>query len=237
MRVLYWFWPGPRLLELDHLAIEFAESGWSIKNTIRRIMNSRVYRLGEHAAADMVASDPNNEMFSYRTPRRLDAESLRDSMLAVSGQLDLTMFGYTQRKGTKSEVDYKFVSKRRSIYVPWFRNTQLDALQIFDAANPNVVTGRRTVTSMPTQALFLMNSDFARIAAENLSQRLLVDDISDEARIDQIYLVAIGRPARDAERSILVDFIARQRAKEIPQSEFWPRICHLVLTSVDFRSI
>ncbi|MFC1758356.1 DUF1553 domain-containing protein [Planctomycetota bacterium] len=229
---------GPTHPELlDHLAAEFVENGWSMKQIIRQIMNSRVYQLGENADPNAIRLDPNNEMLAYRNPRRMDAESLRDAILAVSGQLDLTMFGDTQEKGTKSEVDYKFASNRRSIYVPWFRNTQLDALQIFDAANPNVVTGRRTVTSIPTQALFLMNSEFVQVAARNFAERILADKQSDNARINKAYLIAVGRSARDSEREVLLVFIAMKRSKGISESESWTQVCHLILASVDFRTI
>ena len=99
---------------LDHLAADFVENGWSVKNVIRQIVTSRVYRLGENSDPNAAKLDPNSELFSYRTARRLDAESLRDAMLSVSGELDLTMCGATQVPGTKSEVGYNFESNRRS---------------------------------------------------------------------------------------------------------------------------
>ncbi|MCA9214775.1 MAG: DUF1553 domain-containing protein, partial [Planctomycetales bacterium] len=219
---------------LDHLAMKLIDSGWSIKSLIRYIVSSRVYQLSETPHPNAANVDPNNESFAYRSPRRLDAEVIRDAMLFVSGQLDFTMFGKTQRPNTNSELGYQFNSRRRSIYVPWFRNTQLDALQIFDAANPNVVAGYRTVTSMPTHALFLMNSEFVRDAAIGLSNRVLATE--DSERIDKAYRIAIGRAPRESELKLITQYLVQQQKENVPVSESWPKVCHLLLASIDFRS-
>ncbi len=134
---------------LDYLASKFIEDGWSTKKLIREIILSRVFRMSTTAEATSAAVDPENRLLWRANRRRVDAEVLRDSMLAISGQLDLTTGGLTIRKIEQYDLGYKFDSVRRSVYVPAFRNTMLDLFEVFDIANPNLVVGNRNTSTLP----------------------------------------------------------------------------------------
>ena len=160
---------------LDHLAVEFVQDHWSIKRLIRRLVLSRAYALSTSAPDDALKTDPNNELLTHARRRRLPAESLRDAMLAISGRLDRSAGGTSvdglaylaiATSGKKS-ADLKVEeNKRRSVYLPIVRNDLPEALRLFDMADPELVTGRRPVTNVPAQALYLMNSPFVRGCAE-----------------------------------------------------------------------
>ncbi|MEZ6044388.1 MAG: DUF1553 domain-containing protein [Planctomycetaceae bacterium] len=139
---------------LDYLAIRFIEEGWSTKQLIREIMLTRVYRLSTTYNAKAAHVDSDNRLLWRAHKRRLDAESIRDTILYLSGQLDLTAGGFTIRKLAEYDYGYEFDTVRRSVYVPVFRNAMLDLFEVFDVANPNLVVGRRTASTLPTQSLF-----------------------------------------------------------------------------------
>ncbi len=133
--------------------------------------------------------------------RRLDAECLRDAMLAVSGRLDRSLGGPTIRKGTTSEIAYRFDETRRSVYVPIFRNKLLELFEAFDFGDPNLVNGRRNVSTVATQALYLMNSPFVREQARQAARALLdVPGLDESGRLERAYRLALGRAA-DAARA------------------------------------
>ena len=133
--------------------------------------------------------------------RRLDAECLRDAMLAIGGRLDRTLGGPTIKKGTTSEITYRFDDRRRSVYTPIFRNNLLELFEVFDFGDPNLVTGRRNVSTVATQALYLMNSPFVREQARHAAQPVLAAaDLDDGERVDHAYRLAAG-PAAVAARA------------------------------------
>ncbi len=147
---------------LDYLAATFVEDDeWSVKKLIRRIVVSRVFRL---SSSTVSSADPDNELLTRGFRRRLDVESLRDSLLQISGQLDLNQVGgRTIEKITQYDNAYdhdQFSRNIRSVYVPFFRNCMLEMFEVFDIANPNLVTGQRTSSTLPSQGLFLLNSPF-----------------------------------------------------------------------------
>ncbi len=212
---------------LDHLAVGFMEDGWSVKRLVRSIVLSRTYgmnsavgwveerdppdRHGEPAIGGsrssthptVGAADPDNRLLARANRRRLDAEAIRDAMLAFSGQLDLTAAGDTIRPGTASEIGYEFADVRRSVYVPVFRNRLCDILEVFDFPDPNAVSGSRVTSTLPTQALFLMNSPFVRQQAQQAAARLLADEHLDDAgRIELAFRRALGRPPQQREREL-----------------------------------
>ena len=116
-------------------------------------------------------------------------------MLAFSGQLDLTSGGDTVRPGTATEIGYEFTELRRSIYVPVFRNRLCDILEVFDFPDPNAVAGSRVTSTLPTQALFLMNGPFIRQQSQHAARRLLADEhLDDPGRIELAFRRALGRP-------------------------------------------
>ena len=123
---------------------------------IRHIVLSRTYRLSSVGESEGLAADPENRLLWRANRKRLTAEAIRDSILAISGQLSDQQGGYTIRKFSQYDWGYEFDTVRRSVYVPLFRNTLMEVFETFDVANPNVVTGRRNETTLPTQALYLL---------------------------------------------------------------------------------
>ena len=229
----------PRLL--DHLAVEFVRNGWSTKKLIRQIVHSRTYQLSSEASPEAVQLDPENRLLSYSPRKRLDAESIRDAVLAVSGQLDLTTGGSTIKPGSTTEFGYRFnVSnldgRRRSIYVPVFRNTLLDLFTVFDFADPNLVFGRRTTSTLPTQALYFLNSPWVNQQAQHAALRVVSFEGSREQRIEFAHRLFFGRPPKPAERQLTEDYLSGANSRE-EQLTAWRQLCQALYASVDFRFV
>ena len=223
----------PSNLELlDYLALRFTEEDWSIKKLIRQIILSRVYQLSSSTDAAQEKIDLENILHWRQNRRRLQAEAIRDSILAVSGSLDRSLGGATVKSGTKTEYGYNFEGTRRSIYIPVFRNTLPEIMQVFDFADPNLVTGKRTTSSVATQALFLMNNPFVQQQARAASARFLADKApGDEEKIDHAYRLALGRSPTVREKQIILDFI---RQAGDPQTA-WTQVFQSLFASLDFR--
>lgn len=225
---------SPTNLELlDYLALRFMEEDWSIKKLIRQVMLSRVYQLSSSTDTAQEKLDLENLLHWRQNRRRLQAEAIRDSILAVSGSLDRSLGGATVKPGTKTEYGYKFEGTRRSIYTPVFRNTLPQIMEVFDFADPNLVTGKRTTSSVATQALFLMNNPFVQQQAIAASARLLGDKASTDAtkKIDYAYLLALGRNPTVREKQIILDFIKKAEDAETA----WAQVFQSLFSSLDFR--
>src|SRR5262249_49678892 len=145
---------------LDYLAHRFVEQGWSTKKLIREIMLAHVYQLSSDTNEAAAKVDPENRLLWRHNRRRLDAEVIRDTILLVSGRLQQSAGGPGLPKELVRERDHQFTDTRRSVYTPILRNKLLELFEVFDFADPNVSTGRRNVSTVPTQALYLMNSPF-----------------------------------------------------------------------------
>jgi hypothetical protein len=218
---------------LDHLATRFVAEGWSVKKLIREIVLSRVYQLSsETGDLRLEKVDLENKLHWRQNRRRLQAEAIRDAVLSVSGKLDTKSGGNTIKLGTTTEYGYQFDDTRRSLYAPVFRNTPLEILAVFDFADPNLVVGSRTTSSVPTQALFLMNSPFVRAQAAAAAQRLLAEKhLNDAVRIRQAYRRTLGRNPTAREREIILTFLANEKNP----AQAWPQIIHGLYASLDFR--
>lgn len=202
---------------LDWLAIEFVRDGWSIKRLHKRIVMSAVYRQSSAARTDGLAKDPGNRMLWRMTPRRLEAESVRDAILSVSGRLDTKMFGEPVRTTTKAsgEVvpDNEMEAGRRTVYQLVRRNTPQSLLNAFDAPVMEVNCTRRVTTTSATQALALMNSDFVTSQAEHFARRVLASGAaSDRERIATAFRMALSRQASASEMDRLLTFLDQQAA-------------------------
>ncbi|MBT5845608.1 MAG: DUF1553 domain-containing protein [Verrucomicrobiales bacterium] len=216
---------------LDHLALRFVKEGWSVKELIRGIVLSRVYQLSSETGAQAKV-DVENKLHWRQNRRRLQAEAIRDSILSVSGKLNTTMGGATIKTGTTTEYDYKFGDSRRSLYTPVYRNTPLEILAVFDFADPNLVVGERTTSSVPTQALYLMNNPFVRTQSEAAAKRLLTEELIDnDARIENAYRRTLGRNPTSSEREILLKFLGQEK----DGAKAWGTIFHSLFGSLDFR--
>ena len=210
---------------LDHLATEFVADGWSVKKLVRRIVLSRTYRQAT-ATSDR---DPENKLFGRANRRRLDAECLRDAMLAAAASLSDERGGRTFPD--KLAADYGFVdaSTRRSVYVPAFRNALPELFEAFDFADPSVCTGARSAGTVAPQALFLMNNPFVKEQAKRAAERVKGQPLpDDEARLTWAYRLVLGREPAAGERAA-----ALRHLRSKPDG--WADVVHALFASADFR--
>jgi len=216
---------------LDFLATRFIEQGWSVKRLVREIVLSRVYRLDSQPSAQALRVDPDNRLLSHVRRRRLDAESIRDALLRISGRLDLRLGGPNIKPGTKIEYGYQFTSTRRSVYVPVFRNTLPELFATFDFADPNLPIGSRTSSAIAPQALLLMNNPFvieqSRAAAGALLRR---SELTRAERIRVAWLQVIGRAPSPRELELGLDFVGRSDSPDR-----WQLLYQTLFQSIDFR--
>jgi len=209
---------------LDTLAVEFIEEGWSLKKLHRKIMLSVAYHM-----AGAAKQDPRNDLLSHMPPRRLDAESLRDSMLAVSGSLDQTPYGpsvmphvsaYQDGRGkpVSGPLDGK---NRRSIYIQVRRNFLSPIFLTFDYPLPISTLGARGSSTVPAQALLMMNNEFVLLQA----QRWAEASASQSDRLGWLYETAFAREALPQERALAEDYL---------KTHDWTSLCHVLLNTAEF---
>jgi hypothetical protein len=164
---------------LDYLAARLVAVDWSFKRMIREIVLSHTYQLGAENCDGAFRVDPENRLLWRMNRRRLDVEALRDSLLALSGQLDFSPAESTvthlpdQATGVNDKPHKPFESRRRSVYLPVIRNDLRPEFSLFDFADPQTVSGRRNQTIVAPQALFLLNSELLRDSARRLAEKLL----------------------------------------------------------------
>jgi hypothetical protein len=187
---------------LDWLANEFVKSGWSIKAMHRLILSSKTWQLASAGDDANLAKDPGNEFLWRHDRLRLEAEPIRDSLLSVSGMLDLNRpgdhpfppikdWGWTQHNQFKAV----YASNHRSVYLMTQRLQRHPYLALFDGPDPNTTTEKRTSATVPLQALYVMNSPEVRAAAEGFAKRLLDAHGSDFERINLAHRFAYARLA------------------------------------------
>ncbi|HKB04505.1 MAG TPA: DUF1553 domain-containing protein, partial [Gemmataceae bacterium] len=195
---------------LDYLALRFIEDEWSVKALVRRIVLSRAYRQSSAGDAKIVAADPENRLLGRANRRRLEAECLRDTMLVVSGKLSLESGGPTYPAALAADYGYKPKDTRRTVYSPVFRNALPEGLEVFDFADPSMVTGRRNTSTVAPQALYLMNNAFPIEQAMHAAARLLSEPLADDAaRLTRAYQRALGREPTAGEREVMTRFLKR----------------------------
>ena len=179
---------------LDYLARRFMADGWSIKKLHRLLMLSSVYQQQSQDNPLCREKDPKNLLWWKMNRRWLDWESLRDALLSVSGQLDLTL------GGTSVNLFTQPFSKRRTVYGFIDRQNLLSLFRTFDIASPDSSAPQRHETTVPQQALFMMNSPFLKEQAQRLAERPDLKPNSQKSeRINAIHLLLFGRPARAEE--------------------------------------
>lgn len=243
---------------LDYLAAQFVEEGWSIKRLVREIALSEVYQRASADHALARATDPDNVLLWRHQVRRLDAEAIRDALLAISQQLDRKRGGSTlQQQGLVSfKSDFVTLETpspyyRRTVYLPMLRDAiglnqyadeAMGMLETFDFADLNLVTGARNSTTVPTQALFLMNSTLMRDQARAFARKLLENTGagSDAERIREMFYNAYARPATSEEVQRAINYLAGFTGSDAVRSdqdyrlESWTSLCQAVLGSNEF---
>lgn len=230
---------------LDWLAMRLRNSGWSTKFLIRDIVLSRTWQLSSQAIGPGTQRDPDNRLLWHHTRRRLLAEELRDAMLAIGDTLDSAQGGRSIPPQTNSEFGFEFASTRRSVYLPVFRNALPDVLDVFDFPNPNLVSGDRVTSTLPTQALLMMNSPFVWEQAQQAARRLLERTADgpaadNRARLCLAYTLALGREPSESEQAAIREFLESAGKDGSTDSDahtvrVWSRVFQVLFGSVDFR--
>jgi mono/diheme cytochrome c family protein len=209
---------------LDYLATRLIENKWSLKALNREIMLSATYALSTERSSENDERDPEN-LFQWRTNfvRRLEVESLRDSMLAVAGILDPKMGGSPVPLTDEN-------NKRRTIY-GLISRTKTDAtMSLFDFPNPNLPAEGRAVTVGPLQRLYFMNNSFVMQRAKELAARLDREAKGDEAKISRAYRLLFARQPSKDELGLGLDFLKKD-------SHTWQHYAHVLLSSSEFSSV
>jgi cytochrome c553 len=240
---------------LDHLAISFVNNGWSVKTLIREIMLTRTYQMSATYHAENFAVDPDNTYRWRMNPRRLEAEAIRDAMLAVSGTLNLYPIDGSPvarapegREGIISLA--RDLSTRpynyRSIYLPILRDQIPEILSVFDFPDASLVNGERDSTNVPGQSLFLMNNAQSISAADAFAARLAKYEGSPMERLIYAYQLAFARPPTDTELTAIRSFWARfplqaagvnstPEARTRAQIAALSAFCQSLMASAEFR--
>ena len=230
---------------LDHLALTFTENNWSIKSLIRKIVLSRTYQLSSEFNKVNFKMDPENRLFWRMNHKRLNAETFRDAILSTSGQLNrqpangsiVAKLGdvdvaraLRQLRRTQRETG------KRSVYLPILRNSLPEMMRIFDAAEPSLIVGKRNQTTVPTQALYLMNSQFINNQAANMARRVANNAKNKDDRIKFAYNLAFSRLATIEEISNAKEFLNKLSLNK-NTNEQWTLLCQALLASAEFRYI
>ncbi|MBK7644286.1 MAG: PSD1 domain-containing protein [Planctomycetes bacterium] len=230
---------------LDWLASEFVRQNWSIKAMHRLVMLSSAYRMGSDYDEHSAEVDPENRLNWRMNRRRLEAEAVRDSLLAASGRLDETIGGslLPTKDGDYVTNDQsadagQYMSTRRSLYLPVIRNSIYDLFATFDYADPSMAIEARSSTTDPSQALLLLNSPLAVGESEAFAHSLLAQGaLDDTARLGELWQRAYQRAPREAERMRAVTFLADHLAHDSggdARLRAWESLCRALCASNEF---
>ncbi|MBM3877004.1 MAG: DUF1553 domain-containing protein [Verrucomicrobia bacterium] len=227
---------------LDHLAVKFMDEGWSVKKLVRAMVLSRTYQQSSSIPQSVVrnpqSDDPENRLLARANRRRLDAECIRDTVLVVSGQLDLARGGPTIRPGTAADYNYQHTDTRRSVYSPVLRNALPELFEVFDFADPSMVSGRRNASTVAPQALLMMNHPFVIEQSKAAARRTLAMPGDDAARVESAYRLALGRKPTESEKKIALGYVslpADGTVLEGRQLDAWAQFYQALFASMDFR--
>jgi hypothetical protein len=210
---------------LDWLACELVDRGWSAKQMHRLLMTSQAYRMSSHFDNDANHKiDSENQLLWKFRMQRMEAETLRDSILAVSGKLNRTLGGppvfpkvdssilATMRHGRWDSKEDGPEVWRRSVYVYRKRGMPFPMFDVFDLPDQNVSCNRRYTSTVPTQALVLLNDEFVLRQAQFFADRIAIEAGSDPAaEVVRAYQIALGREPEKEEMRLNLDFLLRQR--------------------------
>ena len=212
-----------------------------MKSLHRLIVLSNTYQLSSVVSPEQLERDPDNRWLARTTVRRLEAESVRDALLAVSEELDDAQGGslltvknraYFFDHTSKDLTDYS--KPRRSLYLPIVRNNVYDFFQLLDYPDAAVPTGDRNTTTVAPQALLMMNSELVATLAMKLASRITRDCPADEkARIQRLYVLAYGREPMSEELA-QAQILLKDVAAATDVSQAWTSLCHVVLAANEF---
>ncbi|MGN6135689.1 MAG: DUF1553 domain-containing protein, partial [Aureliella sp.] len=204
---------------LDHLAQRFIDSGWSVKRVIRDIALSATFRQASFTSPDVASKDPDNTTLSHMNRRRLTYEEFRDTLLQLGNQVAETSLKTSSASSGKLAW--------RTLYAPLDRRKTDVTATIFDGPDPKAIVPARAETTTAQQALFLMNNALALETARRLTARLSQGSstASDEQRLEQLWLLTLGRPPEVEEVKLARGFIAEHS---------WERFIQALLSTNEF---
>ena len=213
----------PELLEW--LAAEFVKGGWKLKPLHKAMLLTAAYQQGNDVSPDNVKLDPENRFLWHHKPQRLEAEIIRDAVLAVGGSLDPTMYGPSILDNTP----------RRSVYLRVKRSELIPFMTMFDAPEPTQSIGERVSTTLPTQALTMMNSPFVRQQAEKLVTRIRPNvEVPLEAAVDRAYQFAFTRQPSKEERDRMIAFVNQQTTANADVKIALAEFCQVLICLNEF---
>ena len=231
---------------LDHLALTFVDNGWSVKKLIRTIVLSRAYQLSSTFDEANNDADPDNVLVWRMPKRRLEAEALRDTMLALAGRLDLIPpKGSSVQRGGEGNVSFRFrgfgkgggdpiaSDLHRTVYLSIIRDGLPEMLTIFDFPDPSLIIGECSTTTVPAQSLYLMNNAFVIRQAEALADRLLADSKNDTDRLQRAYRLCYSRPPSAKELSAAEKFLTEYSKSRSPRAT-WTALSQALFASAEF---
>jgi cytochrome c553 len=238
---------------LDHLAVTFMNDGWSTKKLIRRLVLSHAYQLDSTFDQKSFEADPDNALVWRTSPRRLDAEALRDAMLAISGQLNTDPpVGSPVAQAGEGPAGRRFGgpgmgagfaggpndarNAHRSVYLPIVREQLPESLVLFDFPDPNGVAGERAVSTVPAQALYLLNNPFVIRQAEFAGDRLRASSGPTEEKVKRAYETFFARLPGDKETKAAMDFLASYGRTASDRSA-WTAFAQALFASAEFANL
>ena len=234
---------------LDWLAIRFQDDGWSVKKTIRQLMLSRMYQLSSAHNEKNLVADPDNILLWRRSPRRLDAEAIRDTMLMVAGRLE---FSPPVDGSVVAELGDGCIVRQinpdglltdtgcRSVYLPAVRFFEPELLQVFDGASASLVVGSRSTTNVPAQALFLLNDEFVIDQSKAAADRILQEqDLDQTARIEFVWQWTFGRKPTVSETDRANEYLRQSLNNttddKVSPELVWAGLFQALFASAEFR--
>jgi hypothetical protein len=240
---------------LDDLADRFVRGGWSLKRLVRELVLSSAFRMASTSSPEAEAADPDNRLLHRMPARRLEAEAIRDAILAVSGRLEGRMGGpgvevyltpfmdnYTDDYGRPKTSGPLDGDGRRSLYLNVRRNFPTPILAAFDMPQPLATAGRRDVSNVPAQALILMNDPFVVQQARRWAMRVLaIQGLDATSRVRRMYLEAYARPPTETERQAALRFLkSHGGALGVPPEQrgdderVWTDFAHVLINVKEF---
>jgi hypothetical protein len=227
---------------LDYLTDQFVQSGWSQKKLIRELVLSRAYRLSSEFSAVGFDRDPDMQ-WRWRMPRRrLEAEPIHDALLQVAGELNLARQVasplYFASEGELIGVTVGSLLERthvhRAVYLPIVRNRVPEALRVFDFPEPSNPQATRNTTSVPAQALYLLNHPRIIALAASLAEVSLLAGDDSSSRIEHLYWRSLSRAPTPREQARAAEFLAGDSSSD---KNLWTTFCHALLCSGEFQYV
>ena len=230
----------PSNLELlDWLTLRFIQNGWSTKWLVREIVLSDAYKRASQCSAELRELDPDNRLFARSSLRRLDVESIRDTLLSASGELDLGVQIESTIPGKlKEDYGFQHFVRYRSVYGPWFRNALPELYSEFDGANPSFSISKRNRSTIAQQALALLNSDWIAERATKFGELVSKQScLSDDEKISHCFQTLLSRLPSEREVAWAQGHLRKSRENATVDERDWSSLARSLIASIGFRYV